>query len=145
MVKFALVGAAVLVIWLLYSASAPWLKRYAIPADACARWSGNGVTLARPFPRESGHAYQAPVLQLQQQSDDSAHPMRSTAILCEDKTILGSAHSVHDDIRHKGNGLYSLWSGTLYFSTSDNSDPNENGRQYYLVFPPTWYKLIFAR
>jgi hypothetical protein len=143
MVKIALVGVAALVIWLLYSASAPWLKRYAIPADACARWSADGVRLERPFLRETGHGYVVPLSQLRQQSDDSTHGTRSEAILCEGEKVLGPPHGLHDDIRSKGNGLYSLWSGVLYFSTSDNSDPNQNGRPYYLVFPPMWYKLIF--
>jgi hypothetical protein len=64
--------------------------------------------------------------------------------LCEDGRIIGTPHSVHDDIRIKGGGLYSFWSGALYFSTSDNPDPNENGREYYVVFPPMWYRLMFA-
>jgi hypothetical protein len=49
---------------------------------------------------------------------------------------------LHDDIRALGGGRYSHWIGSdqgtpdgvlessLYFSASDNSDPNENGRRY---------------
>ena len=144
MVKFVLVGAAVLVIWLLNSAGAPWLKRHSVPQNACAQWSGDGLKLNRPFPRETGHAYLASIPQLLQQSDDMQHPRRSWAILCEDQKAIDLAHSDHDSIRTKGTGRYSLWSGALYFSTSDNSDPNENGRQYHLVFPPLWYRVIFA-
>lgn len=143
MVKVVLLGAAMLVIWLLHSASAPWLKRYSTPADACVRWAGKGFALSRPMSRETGYAYLA-ATPLLQQSDGPALPRRSMAILCEDEKIIGIAHSSHDDIRTKGNGLFSLWVGTLYFSTSDNSDPNENGRQYRLVFPPMWYRVIFA-
>jgi len=65
--------------------------------------------------------------------DNPNSRIRSTAVLCEDRTVIGAPHSVHDDIRSKGGGLYSHWSDALYFSTSDNSDPNTNGRAYRLI------------
>jgi len=56
---------------------------------------------------------------------------RSGLMLFEDGRPLGPAHAVHDDIRKKGRGRYSHWTrGTLYFSTSDHSDPRTNGRTY---------------
>jgi glycosyltransferase involved in cell wall biosynthesis len=54
----------------------------------------------------------------------------SRLCLFEDGKPLGSAHSIHDDIRKLGNGKYSHWSNSIYFSTSDNSDPRTNGRTY---------------
>jgi pectate lyase len=54
----------------------------------------------------------------------------------EDGKELGPADSLHDDIRNKGQGRYSQWpspgGSTLYFSASDNSDPNTNGKKYEL-------------
>jgi hypothetical protein len=51
----------------------------------------------------------------------------------EDGRPTGEAHSGHRDIAQQGRGLYSHWAQTLYFSATDNSDPNENGRTYSLL------------
>jgi hypothetical protein len=51
----------------------------------------------------------------------------------ENGSPIGKPHALHDDIRTVGGGLYSHWKDTLYFSTSDNSDPNSNGRSYSLA------------
>jgi len=55
----------------------------------------------------------------------------------EDGKELGPSESLHEDIRKIGMGRYSHWKSTdgsmaVYFSTSDNSDPNSNGRVYEL-------------
>jgi hypothetical protein len=56
---------------------------------------------------------------------------RSALILYEDGKPLGPARAVHAQIREHGQGRYSHWTrATLYFSTSDNSDPRVNGRKY---------------
>lgn len=40
----------------------------------------------------------------------------------------------HGNIANIGNGSYSMWTNNiLYFSTSDNSDPRTNGREYSLI------------
>jgi|RhiMethySRZTD1v2_1073278.scaffolds.fasta_scaffold12159_4 hypothetical protein len=54
----------------------------------------------------------------------------SSLKLYEDGKALGPAHSPHSDIRRQGRGSFSHWGATLYFSTSDNSDPRTNGRRY---------------
>lgn len=54
--------------------------------------------------------------------------------LFEDGVELGSPHSLHEDIRNAGRGRYSHWDDYLLFSTSDNSNPNTNGRAYTLHF-----------
>lgn len=52
----------------------------------------------------------------------------------ENGTKLGGAEALHEEIRKIGKGLYSHWKSgedsKIYFSTSDNSDPNTNGRAY---------------
>ena len=48
----------------------------------------------------------------------------------EDGEWLAFANAPHEAIAQVGEGRYSFWGDTLYFSTSDNSDPNTNGRQY---------------
>ena len=60
----------------------------------------------------------------------------SDLVLLEDGKPLGPAHSPHVDIRNEGRGRYSHWGArTIYFSTSDNSDPTANGREYKAVYP----------
>ena len=48
----------------------------------------------------------------------------------EDDTSLAPAHALHFCIRAFGGGAYSHWQNRLLFSTSDNSNPNSNGRVY---------------
>jgi len=55
---------------------------------------------------------------------------RSTLQLFEDGVELGPGHAVHADIRATGGGTFSHWGRTLFFSTSDGSDPRRNGRVY---------------
>jgi hypothetical protein len=62
--------------------------------------------------------------------DDTSGPTQSSGMLYEDGRPLGPPHALHDAIRTQGRGQFSLWSGTLYFSASDNSDPRTNGRAY---------------
>ncbi|NPV48088.1 MAG: hypothetical protein HPY69_14130 [Armatimonadetes bacterium] len=60
----------------------------------------------------------------------------SDLVLLEDGRPLGPAHAAHADIRKTGGGLYSHWGAhTVYFSTSDNTDPRTNGREYKVVYP----------
>jgi hypothetical protein len=60
----------------------------------------------------------------------------STLVLLENGKPLGPAHSAHADIRKLGEGRYSHWGArTLWFSTSDNSDPRTNGREYKVAYP----------
>jgi len=60
---------------------------------------------------------------------DSQHNVSILRIF-ENGKELGPAHSLHRDIRNTGKGLFSHWGNTLYFSTSDNSNPLTNGRKY---------------
>lgn len=50
--------------------------------------------------------------------------------LFEDGNWLPFANAPHVAIAAEGKGRYSSWHGTLYFSTPDNTDPNNNGRTY---------------
>jgi hypothetical protein len=52
--------------------------------------------------------------------------------LLENDQPLGPAHSEHDSIGDLGEGRFSIWNDTIYFSASDNTDPRSNGRSYSL-------------
>ena len=78
-----------------------------------------------------GHAYLIPVKYVDGALD--------AARLYEDDKLLGPANSVQQEIIDKGAGRFAFYRDTwnyfgsaLMFSTSDNSDPNTNGRKYRL-------------
>lgn len=63
-------------------------------------------------------------------SDDASDASRSCLLLREDGRELGPPHTAHQLLIQDGGGAYSHWADVLWFSTSDNSDPNANGRTY---------------
>src|SRR5262249_47393006 len=88
------------------------------------------VGLPGPFAHAGGKAYAANLRDLENQSDSNATPRLSQLMVYEDGIMLGLAHVPHDHIRRFGGGRFSHWGPMLYFSASDGSDPNRNGRIY---------------
>lgn len=77
--------------------------------------------------------------------DASSSKRQSDLQVFENGIPLGPAHSQHDAVRLVGGGAYSHWGGALYFSSSDNSDPRTNGRDYTIKVTPVlrwWITLI---
>ncbi|WP_375764247.1 hypothetical protein ACE10X_13270 [Bradyrhizobium sp. Pha-3] len=82
------------------------------------------------FRRWQGHAWVMVV----------KYPLRQLreAKLYEDDVLLGPANSDPQEIWMKGRGMYRLYkeedetAPILMFSSSDNTDPNTNGRKYRL-------------
>src|SRR5262249_15193495 len=70
-------------------------------------------------------------------ADNEDAARRSPLRLFENGAVLGPPHAAHALIRSGGGGAFSHWKSTLYFSTSDGSDPNVNGRAYEIVIPGT--------
>ena len=95
--------------------------RYSLPA--------HGVLLAARMKPEIGHCttYE---LGPQFPGDGVPGGPPSTLRLLEDGKELGPAHVPHADVREHGLGRYSHWGQSLWFSTSDNTDPRSNGRRY---------------
>ncbi|WP_322868116.1 hypothetical protein U7859_30335 [Bradyrhizobium ottawaense] len=89
-----------------------------------------------PFKHLGGNSWQYLTRIPSAISDNNDAPNRSRLEMTEDGRPLGPAHSEHVSIVEKGNGRYSHWQSSLIFSTSDNSDPNTNGRAY-RVFDPS--------
>jgi len=67
--------------------------------------------------------------------DAAGSPEASPVELYEDGLPLGPGHCLHDRIRSLGAGRYSHWGQTLFFASSDCSDPRRNGRRYTLRWP----------
>ncbi len=86
--------------------------------------------LQAPFIHRGGYAWTANLEHYADVCDTSEHPRRSRIMLYEDGAPLGFAHALHAHIQSHGGSRYSHWENTLIFSTTDNSDPNKNGRQY---------------
>ena len=99
----------------------------------------HGVLLSNPIRLEQvqpagGHAYVVELDPISHylwvSSDDTDAQQRSTGLVLEDGIPVGPAHSLHDTIRQRGNGLFSHWQKWLLFSARDGSDPRQNGRSY---------------
>jgi len=81
-----------------------------------------------------GYCYAAPVPEGRDIADHENAPCQSPARLFEDGRYHGLNHAMHRHIGTMGEGRYSHWQTLVYFSTSDNSDPRTNGRQYLLEY-----------
>ncbi len=99
--------------------------------------SGRVIALNPPFSKLSNSdiAYFKELQGLDVPNDTSEAPSRSPLVLCEDGDLMGTPHSAHADIMKSGRGRYSHWGVNMIFSTSDNSNPNSNGRTYVAVQP----------
>jgi hypothetical protein len=101
-------------------------RTYAIPEES--------VIVPGPFLQDDRSCYRFDVpAEWPSEADDG-----SKVRLLEDGQYLGPAAVSHDDIRTLGRGRFSHWGPTIYFSSSDSSDPNTNGRVYSLVPPSSW-------
>ena len=105
-----------------------------IALDGGSTWFGRILTSAaelpaRPFLHEKDNCWISHTV-VNCDSDNLKFPASSQVRLFENDVELGPAHSIHDDIRKSGRGRFSLWAGQLYFSASDNTNPNLNGRKY---------------
>jgi hypothetical protein len=71
-------------------------------------------------------------------ADSDDNNGRSTIELYENDTRLGPAHSDHSEVGSLGRGRFSHWrknGTTMFWSSSDNTNPATNGRAYWVVRP----------
>jgi len=96
------------------------------------------IILEGPFKENSPGMWSAPLPNWAACSSNPRDTYRSVLELLEDGTPLGPRNAFMSDIRSHGAGRYVHWGGFVYFATSDNSDPNTNGRTYSYRFtlPP---------
>ena len=104
---------------------------------------GEKVLLFKPISktRETGNIFAVERYNLFSDLADSENdPFRSPIRLYENAAPLGPSHATEDEIADLGRGRFRHWKkngATIYFSTSDNTDPNTNGRAYWVVNPMT--------
>lgn len=108
------------------------LRHYqnALSAETVANLLESAVRLQGPYVSNDDFCWVADVPDAIPPGDTDEQPMRSTLILFEDGKPIGPAHTQHALIRRFGAGRYSHWHNRLFFSTSDDSDPNSNDRCY---------------
>lgn len=82
------------------------------------------------FIHESGNCYATDLPQYYIPFDSAENNYQSTLKLYEDDVLLTKDHTIHEAIRKNGFGTYSHWYNSLYFSSSDNSDPRTNNKIY---------------
>src|SRR6516165_10004413 len=102
------------------------------------------VPLFPPFRSDRGNAWMA-TAPWPMPDDMAGWRDGLTTCLYEDGVRLLRAHIPHDAIRTSGGGLYSHFGRRIWFSTSDNSDPNTNGRRYEVDFTldlATWKRAF---
>lgn len=88
------------------------------------------LILKPPFRHRRGHGWEATLpAALEGTGNTADHPYRSRLRLLEDGKALGHPYASWLDIAYAGGGAYNQLD-TLLFSTSDNTDPNSNGRTY---------------
>jgi 2-polyprenyl-3-methyl-5-hydroxy-6-metoxy-1,4-benzoquinol methylase len=90
--------------------------------------------LTMPFKRVKGNAWSVALPELVHLSDGHGRQVHSNLRLFENGKMMTYAHSPRNAIECFGGGRYSHWQDTLYFSTSDNTDPNLNDKDYLISF-----------
>jgi SAM-dependent methyltransferase len=101
--------------------------------------------LPGPFRHEGGDCWSAELPALIRYADDESDPRRSTLALYENGLALQQPHFTIGEIRCLGIGRYAHWEDRLYFSTTDNTDPNRNGRRYAYSISPWLYRRRVQR
>jgi hypothetical protein len=92
--------------------------------------------LSPPYYHNESYCWMALLPHLGDFADGEEWPTRSNLRLLEDGKQLAFAHAPNIAIQKGGEGRYSHWRDKLYFSTSDNSNPNTNGRHYTIRYLP---------
>jgi hypothetical protein len=115
-----------------YNALQQEVQRFRRNIDEAKVYDGSGIILKGPFKCIGKHLFMAHMPQLAKIADTELI-QASPLMLFEDSRVLGPPHSLHEDIDTKGRGLYSHSGENLYFATSDNTDPNVNGRNYWVL------------
>lgn len=69
--------------------------------------------------------------------DSAERPGNSLLRVFEDDIELGPCHASHDQIAGIGHGRFSHWSNYLFFSSSDGTSPESNGRRYQVLWDDT--------
>jgi len=101
--------------------------------DSCCP-NGQAIDLSPPLSQLEGYAYKVSIPQLSGVGD-TERGLFSPTIVCEGDHRMGPGHTPFVEIIQKGGGRFIHYNDTVVFSSSDNTDPNSNGRRYKIVIP----------
>lgn len=79
---------------------------------------------------EAGHCHVAALADSVPPGEAIGRARKSALQLFEARVQLGSGSASHEQIRLRGQGSYSHWGSSLYFSTGDNADSLLAGWEY---------------
>lgn len=88
------------------------------------------VPLVSDFRHEAGQMYSVHLPELTFMSDAPGNERRSSLTLLEDGRPLYYRHALLPGIEKYGEGRFRHWEDRLFFSSSDLSNPQNNGRRY---------------
>lgn len=113
------------------------------PCHECLGWQWSGGIYPKfswpvSFEQETGHCFS---LVVPDRFCELAAAHDEPVLLYEGASEMPRGDAIHDEIRALGEGRYSFWKGTLFFSSSDNSDARTNGRDYELRCGPHSFSL----
>jgi hypothetical protein len=115
-------------------------------STSCAHASccpnGQEFVLSPPFLKMEGYGYKVPIPQNMPRGDTETDMRHSRAVMCEGDLLMGPGHTPHAEIATKGFGRFSHYQDEIIFSSSDNTDPNSNARQYKIVIPPSFCRGV---
>lgn len=87
-------------------------------------------TLAKPFRSEGGRSWSCLLPAFL--CNDGVKHRAAFCLFEDDRPVTASSNATHADIAAMGGGRHAFWPTYIGFSTSDNTDPNSNGRTYTL-------------
>ena len=91
------------------------------------------IVLQPPFDRVGRHGFRVYAAPIHWLADRRWPPYESPLRLFESGRPLGPAHGTPEEVTQHGCGTFVHLGVAVLFSTSDNSDPNHNGRSYVAV------------
>ena len=103
-----------------------------MPASNLSFLNSGSVKLDVSIEHVEGYMYRCPVSDLSGFASKTDQPFCSQFVLLEDDEPLTYQNAPHAYISDIGLGSYSHWGDYLYFSSSDNSPVDKNGRSYVL-------------
>jgi hypothetical protein len=105
----------------------------AAAGNSCPK--GDKVELKAPYKKMEGYAFRVPAPSLAGVGDTDTEMRRSPVVMCEDDKTIGPPHTPFAEIVRLGLGRFSNYRAEVVFSSTDNSNPNSNGRRYFTVVP----------
>ena len=98
--------------------------------------NGQASDLSPPFSQSQleGYGYKVSIPQLSGVAD-TERGLISPTVVCEGDHRMGPGHTPFLEVIQTGAGRFSHYNDLVIFSSSDNTDPNSNGRRYKIVIP----------